>query len=154
MARAYSSDLRERVIDTVAAGSSARTAAARFGIGVTTATRWVRVWRESGARRPRKQGKPPGSKLDMHEGFLLGLIEEKVDVTLAEMRRRLADERGVDAGIGTLWQFFKQRQISLKKRRAMRLSRRVKTSMQRGSRGSRRNPTSSLSDLCSLTRPG
>lgn len=141
MARAYSSDLRERVIDAVVAGSSARGAAARFGIGTTTATRWVRVWQKSGERRP---GKPRGSKLDRHDAFLLGLIEEKVDITLQEMRRRLADERGVEAGIGTLWRFFQQRQISLKKRRAMRLSRTATMSTRRGSRGSRRSPTSTL----------
>jgi transposase len=123
MSGSYSSDLRGRVLDAVEAGSSARQAAARFGVGVATAIRWVRRWRESGERTARKQGHPIGSKLDAHEAYLLGLIEQTVDITLDEMRHRLVEERGVRAGFGTLWRFFDRRGITVKKRRAMRPSR-------------------------------
>ena len=57
MSRAYSSDLRERVLDAVAAGRSARSAAAHFGIGTATVVRWVRRWRETG-RADRPQAGP------------------------------------------------------------------------------------------------
>jgi transposase len=90
---------------------------------VATAIRWTRRWRETGERTARKQGHPTRSKLDAHEAYLFGLIEQTVDITLAEMRRRLAEERGVHAGFGTLWRFFDRRGITVKKRRAMRLSR-------------------------------
>ena len=123
MSRAYSADLRGRVIDAVASGGSARGAAARFGVGIATAVRWVRRWRETGERTARRQGHPGYSKLDAHEAFLLELIEEEVDITLAEMRRRLAGERGVAAGIGTLWRFFDRHGITVKKRAAMRANR-------------------------------
>ena len=123
MSGAYSGDLRGRVLDAVDAGSSARQAAARFGVGVATAIRWVRRWHESGERTARKQGHPIRSKLDAHEAYLFGLIERTVDITLDEMRHRLAEERGVRAGFGTLWRFFDRRGITVKKRRAMRLSR-------------------------------
>jgi len=116
---AYSIDLRGRVLDAVDAGSSARQAAARFGVGVATAIRWVRRWRETGERTARKQGHPIGSKLDAHEAWFLFLIEGTVDITLDEMRHRLAEEYGVRAGYGTLWRFFKRRGITVKKRRAM-----------------------------------
>jgi len=95
MSRAFSGDLRGRVLDAVEAGSSVRRAAARFGVGVSTAIRWARRWRETGERTARKQGHPIRSKLDAHEAYLLGLIEETVDITLDEMRRRLA-EAGID----------------------------------------------------------
>ena len=72
-----------------------RRAAARFGVGVSTAVLWVRRWRETGERTARKQGHPIRSKLDAHEAYLLGLIEQTVDITLDEMRHRLAEERGV-----------------------------------------------------------
>ena len=52
MARAYSQDLRDRVID---AGTSARAAAERFGIGVATAIVWTRRARETGERIARKR---------------------------------------------------------------------------------------------------
>ena len=123
MGRAYSDDLRERVVDAVEGGMSRRAAADRFGIGASTAVNWLRRWRERGERRARKQGARPGSKLDAHEGFLMDLIGGKVDVTLEEMRARLWTERGVSAGIGTLWRFFAARGITVKKRRVMRPSR-------------------------------
>ena len=123
MSRAYSADLRERVLDAVAAGHSARGAAARFGIGSATASRWVRRWRETGERTARKPGHPPGSKLDAHTSYLLGLVAAHVDLTLAEVQRRLAQERGVRTALGTLWGFYRQQGLTYKKRPAMRTSR-------------------------------
>jgi transposase len=142
MGRAYSSDLRGRVIDAVAEGVSARRSAARFGVGVATAIRWVRRWRESGERTAHRQGNPGGSKLDPHEGFLLGLIEDRVDITLEEMRVRLAEERGVRAGIGTLWRFFDARGVTVKKRPATPASRSAPTWRRRVRPGSQFGPIS------------
>ena len=102
MARAYSQDLRERVID---AGTSARQAAERFGIGVATAIVWVRRARE-GERSARRQGQPKRSKLDPHREFLLALIEAEPDITIAEMRERLRSEAGLTASVGTIWTFL------------------------------------------------
>ena len=55
MTRAYSSDLRERVIEAIDGGLSTHKAAERFGIGVATAVRWHRAWRDHGEREARKQ---------------------------------------------------------------------------------------------------
>ncbi len=123
MARAYSEDLRGRVIEAVLDGMSARQAARLYRVGESTAILWLRRYRETGERSARRQGQPKRSKLDAHEGFLRGLIDEQVDMTLEEMRRRLGEERGVAAGLGTLWRFFDRRGITVKKRRAMRASR-------------------------------
>jgi transposase len=142
MSGACSADLRGRVIDAVEAGASARGAAVRFGVGVATAIVWVRRWRMTGERTARRQGNPGGSRLDPHEGFLLGLIEGQRDITLAEMRARLLEERGVSAGIGTLWRFFALRGTTVKKRRAMPASRAGLTSARRARPGSRASPIS------------
>ncbi len=56
MARAYSQDLRDRVIDAALAGAPSRHVAMRFGIGDATAIVWVRRARETGERTARKQG--------------------------------------------------------------------------------------------------
>jgi exopolysaccharide biosynthesis polyprenyl glycosylphosphotransferase len=45
----YSGDLRQRVADAVPDGASARSAAGRFGISVSTAIRWVQPWRAEGS---------------------------------------------------------------------------------------------------------
>lgn len=136
MTRAYSLDLRERVIGHVRSGGTARGAAGHFGIGIATAIRWVREWRETGSFAPRPFGKPKGSKLDAHEDYLLGLVDETPDITLEEMRRRLRDECGVGAGIGTLWRFFDARGISYKKSPATLANRSARTSAPRGKPGS------------------
>ena len=76
MARAYSQDLRERVLEAAAKGMSARQAAERFGIGVSTAIVGVRRARLNDERGARRHGQPKGSKLDGHRNYLLGLVEE------------------------------------------------------------------------------
>ena len=116
MARAYSQDLRDRVLSATIEGTSARGAAARFGVGVKTAIDWVRRARQSGERTARRQGSPKGSKLDEHEAFLLKLVAETDDITLAEMQVRLREERGVLVGTTTLWRFFDARDLTFKKR--------------------------------------
>ena len=77
-------------------------------------------WRETGERTARKQGHPPGSKLDAHAPYLLGLVAAQVALTLAEIQCRLAQERGVRAAIGTLWGFYQRQGLTYKKRPAMR----------------------------------
>jgi transposase len=48
MANALSVDLRERVVAAVSDGLSRRAAAARFGVSVSSAVRWVELARNSG----------------------------------------------------------------------------------------------------------
>ena len=124
MARAYSQDLRDRVIE---AGTSARQAAERFGVGIATAIVWTRRARE-GERSARKQGQPKRSKLDAHRTFLLGLVEAEPDVTIAEMQERLRSEAGIEASVGTIWTFLDRNELTFKKRPLTRLSRTARTS--------------------------
>ena len=77
MARAYSHDLRVRVLDVVGAGLSRRAAALRYRVGIATVIRWAAHAMTTGETRAQRQGRPPGSKLDVHEAFLLALTEEK-----------------------------------------------------------------------------
>jgi len=123
MARAYSQDLRDRVIDAVLAGLPARQAAARFGVGIATAIVWARRARETGERRARPQGQPRRSKLDPHRAFLLGLIEAKDDISLVEMQQQLEREQGLRASVGTIWTFLDRAGLTFKKSPRMRWSR-------------------------------
>lgn len=119
MARAYSQDLRDRVIDAVLAGIPARHAAARFGIGDATAIVWVRRARQSGDRKAHKQGQPRRCKLDPHRDYILGLIAATPDLTISELLARLLDERGVRAARATLWTFLDRCGLTYKKRPPM-----------------------------------
>ena len=73
---------------------SARQAAARFGVGISSAIRWIARAR-IGETTPRPQGRRRASSLDAHEAFIVGLIDERKDITLNEMVERLAAERSV-----------------------------------------------------------
>jgi len=117
MARAYSQDLRDRVIDAALAGLSARGAAERFGIGEATAILWIRRARQTGERKARKQGQPRRSKLDPHRDYLLGLIEATPDLTISELLERLLAERGLTASRALLWTFLDRCGLTFKKDR-------------------------------------
>lgn len=122
MARAYSQDLRDRVINAALAGLSARGAAERYGIGEATAILWVRRARQTGEREARKQGKPRRSKLDAHRDYLLETIEATPDLTISELLERLLAERGVKASRALLWTFLDRCGLTFKKRPRMRAS--------------------------------
>jgi transposase len=123
MARALSQDLRDRVVGAIEGGLSCRAAAARFGVGAATAVRWRQLALRHGRAVAKSQGGDKRSaRIEAHADFLLALVEDEGDPTLAEIQARLA-ERGTPVGIGTLWRFFDRHQITRKKRPATRLSR-------------------------------
>src|SRR3954469_24944963 len=93
MARAYSQDLRDRVIEARERGTSARKAAARFEVAASTAIKWLERLRDSGERSARRQGRRPGSKLDPHGDVLLGAVEAEPDSTLEEATPRRGARR-------------------------------------------------------------
>jgi transposase len=92
MGKALSGDLRSRVLKASDAGMSARQAAARFGVGISSAIRWIARAR-IGELSPRPQGRRRASSLDAHDAFIFGLIEERKDITLNEMVARLEVEQ-------------------------------------------------------------
>lgn len=144
MARAYGLDLRHRVIDAIESGQSARAAAARFSVAPSTAINWYRQWREAGSLDPGRQGKPSRSKLDEHEAFILGLVEDSRDIALHEIAAKLAAERGVRTCPATVWYFFSKRGLTHKKRQVMPRSNSARTSSPGGKIGSTGRPASIL----------
>lgn len=123
MARAYSDDLRARVIDMASSGASARASAARFGVGVSTAIVWIRRARQDGERSARRQGKPRGSRLDLHEAFIIDMVGATKDITLNEMTAKLQAERGLEIGRSALSAWLGSRGWTFKKSPHMHWSR-------------------------------
>ena len=141
--QAYSGDLRSRVIKAAADGMSARQAAARFGVGVSTAIVWVRRFRANGEATARRQGKPRGSRLDAHADFILALVEAGTkDISLAEIVERLEAERGVRVGITSVWKVLDRHGLTYKKRLLTPPSRIARTYARRGRSGSTTSSTS------------
>lgn len=118
MVRPLGVDLRWRVVNAVEGGLSTRRAAKRFSVSVASAGAWVRLKRATGDVKPRKPGKPSRSKLDAHEAFIVGLIDENKDITLSEIGLRLMAEYGLRVVPSTIWYFLDKRGITFKKNRA------------------------------------
>lgn len=119
MARAYSMDLRERVLAAVLnEGMSARGAAGRFGVSESSAIKWVRRHRETGSVAPSKIG---GHKPRLLAGDLrVWLLDRmKTDFTLRGLVADLA-ERGVKVDYVQVWRFVHAEGLSFKKKRSSR----------------------------------
>ena len=59
--------------------------------------------------------------------WLLALVEDEKDLTLAEIRERLCDERGLRMSVAALWRFFDRHDVTWKKRVRTRPSKAVRT---------------------------
>ncbi len=117
MARAYSSDLRERVVAAVGDGQSCREVAAVFRVSVASVVKWSQRARQSGSLVAKPMGGRPGrSKLDGERSWLLARLAEKPDLTLKALVGELRD-RGVVVALDTLWRFLRGAGISFKKNR-------------------------------------
>ncbi len=127
MGRALSGDLRQRVLKASEEGMSARQAAARFGIGISSAIRWI-ARAKMGEFAPRPQGRRRASSLDAHEAFIVGLIEERKDITLNEMVERLSAERLVRISRSALSAWLRVHGWTFKKSPHMHWSRTAPTS--------------------------
>jgi transposase len=154
MARPYSQDLRDRVIEAALSGKSVRDSAAQYSVGVATAIVWVRRARESGERSARKQGGTKRCKLDAHRDYLLALIDETPDMTISELLERLAAERNVTVSRSTLWEYIARCGLTFKKRPLTRASRPAPTSPNGAKTGSKANSTLTRNGSSSSTRPG
>ena len=122
MARPYSTDLRERVVQAVEEeGLSRRQAADRFGIGIKTAIDWVRRYRETGSLAAKPMGGcRPKKIVGGYRDWLLKRCQGQ-----AFTLRGLVDElagRGLQVDYRTVWDFVHSEQLTYKKRRWSRAS--------------------------------
>jgi len=116
MPKAYSQDLRERVVGSVGGGESCHEAAAAFEVSVSSAIRWVAQFRRTGSVAAKRMG-GRRSPLDAHKDWLLELIAGEPDLTLEEIRGRLR-ARGISVSASSVWRFFERHDITFKKKPA------------------------------------
>ena len=119
----YSQDLRQRVIGFMALGGSARAAAMRFDVSVSSAIRWAQRWRAEGHARPRAMGGDRRSRLGEHRARVLQLVARQPDLTLQEIRGALAASCGITVGLSTVHRFLGAHNLTRKKRPYTRPSR-------------------------------
>ena len=120
--QAYSQDLRERVLRALTRGDRPTEIARRFEVS--------RVWvyqvrereRETGVRSSFQIGGHRRSRLAESEQALREWIAAQPDLSLAELRQRLA-QQGVSIKIGALWHQLNKWNLTFKKNLARRRAR-------------------------------
>jgi transposase len=143
MAKTYGVDLRERVIAAVEGGLSRRSAAERFQVAISTAIRWVRMWRDDGrgVAKP-KGGDTRSHRIEAYRDAILGAIEANKDITLVELAAWLAREHALRVAPSTVYRFLVRNRITLKKSRRTPANRSARTWRVVARPGSTTSPTS------------
>jgi transposase len=98
---------------------SRRSAAQRFGVAASTAIKWVDQWHRAGHIRPRPQGGDNRShRIEAHAEEILALVEDRPDITLAEIAAYLEDAHGLGVAQSTVWRLLERHELTFKKNRA------------------------------------
>jgi transposase len=114
MARAYSIDLRERVVRFVEAGNTCHEASRRFLTSPSFVINLMDLWRGTGSVHPRKQGSQRPGKLAPHREFILARVQETPDMTMPELAAELKG-RGLTVDPASLSHFLLRNGLSYKK---------------------------------------
>jgi transposase len=122
MARAYTAELRERVLLASERGGLSRGAIARlFGVGESTLYRWRQTWRTEGRREARPHAGGPAPRLDEAAlDTLKELVAEANDRTLVEYAAGLFERTEVKASGPTVCRALKKLGLARKKGAARR----------------------------------
>lgn len=104
MARAYSSDLRNRVVAAIDAGiETYAEIAARFAVGVATVKRWGWLVRDTGSTECKPHGGGRASKFTPEAvAMLMEIINRRPDMTREEMAEQLAEAGGPNVSVATI----------------------------------------------------
>ncbi len=93
---------------------SRHAAAARFGVAVSSAVKWVRRHRETGSVAPAPHGGGRRSRIDPHRDGLLGRIASEPHVTLKRLSGELA-ARGTPVSQNAVWLWLRKNGMTHKK---------------------------------------
>src|SRR5580704_18825492 len=87
MARAYSLDLRKRVVAAVASGQTCRTVAERFGVSVASVVKWSQRYRATGSAAAKPIGGRRPYALEGERHWVLMRVSQAPDLTLRALGR-------------------------------------------------------------------
>jgi transposase len=114
--RAYSTDLKERLVRAVADGQPMREAARRFGVAVNTVKRAVVQERETGSLERKPIPGCPRRIGSQQEAALRARLEAASDATLLEHCTWWAEQQGQTLSEATMWRAMRRVGWTHKKR--------------------------------------
>lgn len=119
--RAYSQDLRDRVLAGVADGFSVRDVADQFQVSPSYVVKaWQRLHR-TGERSARPQRSHTPRKLSEEQhAAIRARVKEEPDATIAELRAWVVREHGISISLASTWTTLARLGLTLKKSAARR----------------------------------
>ena len=115
MPRAYSVDLRERILKDCDSGLSSEDAARKYSVSIASVYSWRKQRRETGSIAPKEYRRGQKPKLEPYENEVRQLVADHPDATLVELHALLPNRENVT--VPTLHNFLKRLKISWKKKR-------------------------------------
>lgn len=115
MGKAYSGDLRERVVAAMASGRSCREVGAVFDVAPSTAGNWWRRYRGENSHAARPMGGDRRSKLTGEAGWIAERLADTPELTLEEVRRELG-EQGIEVSYASVWRTVRKLGLRHKKK--------------------------------------
>jgi transposase len=114
--RAYSEDLRQRIVSAIEAGEEKAKVAKQYKVGVATINRYLRLQREQGSLAPKTVG---GSQSLVEQYHLAPKLRQQVkdhkDATLEEHVALLSKSEGVKLSVATMHRAFQRLKLTRKK---------------------------------------
>lgn len=99
----YSIDLRQRIVDAVKAGESRTSVARRFKVGYQTVRNYLKL-DAHGSLEPRKTQTRASRKFTpVALKALKAWLEEKNDLTLKQLQRRLLEQFQIQISLPSIW---------------------------------------------------
>jgi transposase len=117
MPKPYSNDLRARVVEEIEQGATREEAAERFGVSLSSVGRFLRLERETDSISPAKFGGYKRYALATHEDLVRRLLQQQPDITLAELRAKLAKHK-ITVGQTSIFRFLQHLNWTFKKKPA------------------------------------
>lgn len=115
--RAYSEDLRERIVEAVDDGLRPVEVAERFKVSLASVKRYVKQKREQGHLRFEQPPGRPRKLSTEDEQVLLEQVKKQAEASLEEHAQLLNQETGQDVSAMTVQRSFTRLGITRKKRR-------------------------------------
>ena len=117
MGKPYSEDLRGAVVRSIEAGDTREEVAEVYGVSLSSVGRFIKRWRATGSVSPDKFGGYKKYALEGQEERIKQWIAERPDITLSELRIRLAQEK-IRVSQSAIFRFLRHLKLTFKKKPA------------------------------------
>ena len=113
--KAYSLDLRQRIVESLCEGTTCKTTSQRFDVSLSTVKRYKRDWKSEGSLAPKPiPGRPRLIQETEHEEFL-ALVASKTNWTLDSLGDAWEASKGIKPTVSVLSRTCKRLKITRKK---------------------------------------